>query len=61
MKLVSEGVEIWKIVVHIGFKFYSVASGTFPTASTFELTGGQKQSEALLLPVRVERFVRLLH
>ena len=25
---------------------------------TFELTGGQKLSEAVLLPVRVERFVR---
>jgi hypothetical protein len=31
--LVSD-VEIWKIVAHISFKFYSVAPGTFSTAST---------------------------
>ena len=32
MKLVGE-VGNWKIVAHIAFKFYSVASGTFSTAS----------------------------
>ena len=33
MKLVGE-VGNWKIVAHIAFKFYSVASGTFSTGST---------------------------
>jgi hypothetical protein len=33
VKLVSD-VGIWKIVAHIAFKFYSVASGTFSTPST---------------------------
>jgi hypothetical protein len=27
---------IWKIVAHIAFKFYSVVSGAFPTASTIK-------------------------
>src|SRR5207253_9925736 len=34
VKLVGE-VGNWKIVAHIAFKFYSVASGTFSTGSTF--------------------------
>ena len=33
MKLVGD-VGNWKIVAHIAFKFYSVASGTFSTGST---------------------------
>src|SRR5207253_6279143 len=33
VKLVGE-VGNWKIVAHIAFKFYSVASGTFSTGST---------------------------
>ena len=37
MKLVGD-VGNWKIVAHIAFKFYSVASGTFPTASTFRVS-----------------------
>ena len=37
MTLVSD-VGIWKIVAHIAFKFYSVASGTFSTGSTTKLT-----------------------
>jgi hypothetical protein len=30
---------IWKIVAHIAFKFYSGASETFSTGSTFRLSG----------------------
>jgi hypothetical protein len=33
VKLVGD-VGNWKIVAHIAFKFYSVASGTFSTGST---------------------------
>ena len=40
MKLFSN-VRIWKIIVHIAFKFYSVASETFPTASTRWLMGAR--------------------
>jgi hypothetical protein len=36
--LVSD-VGIWKIVAHISFKLYSVAPGSFSTASTLRLTG----------------------
>ncbi len=36
MKLVGE-VGNWKIVAHIAFKFYSVASETFSTGSTMEV------------------------
>ena len=39
MKLVGE-VGNWKIVAHIAFKFYSVASGTFSTGSTAALSRG---------------------
>ena len=39
MKLVSE-VGNWKIVAHIAFKFYSVASGTFSTGSTPRFSRG---------------------
>ena len=38
MKLVGD-VGNWKIVAHIAFKFYSVASGTFSTGSTFRRSG----------------------
>jgi hypothetical protein len=37
VKLVGE-VGNWKIVAHIAFKFYSVASGTFSTGSTVRLS-----------------------
>ena len=40
MKLVGE-VGNWKIVAHIAFKFYSVASETFPTGSTLRLSGNE--------------------
>jgi hypothetical protein len=38
VKLVGE-VGNWKIVAHIAFKFYSVASGTFSTGSTQSSAG----------------------
>ena len=37
VQLVSD-VGIWKIVAHISFKLYSVAPGSFSTASTEQLT-----------------------
>ena len=37
MELVND-FGIWRIVAHIGFKFYSGAAGTFSTASTPRLT-----------------------
>ena len=37
MKLVGE-VGNWKIVAHIAFKFYSIASKTFSTGSTRRLS-----------------------
>ena len=43
MKLVGD-VGNWKIVAHIAFKFYSVASGTFSTGSTFRSAAGGEQS-----------------
>jgi hypothetical protein len=33
VELVND-IEIWKIVAHIAFKFYSGAPGTFSTAAT---------------------------
>jgi hypothetical protein len=36
--LVSD-VGIWKIVAHIAFKFYSVASETFSAGSTLSVSG----------------------
>ena len=44
MKLVGE-VGNWKIVAHIAFKFYSVASGTFSTGSTPALSGRGEHRE----------------
>ena len=41
MKLVGD-VGNWKIVAHIAFKFYSVASGTFSTGSTFTVSGARR-------------------
>jgi hypothetical protein len=38
VKLVGD-VGNWKIVAHIAFKFYSVASGTFSTGSTCSVSG----------------------
>ena len=38
MKLV-DNIGNWKIIAHIAFKFYSVASGTFSTGSTFSVSG----------------------
>src|SRR5205823_8988676 len=38
VKLVGD-VGNWKIVAHIAFKFYSVASETFSTGSTFAMSG----------------------
>jgi hypothetical protein len=37
VQLVSD-VGIWKIVAHISFKLYSVAPGSFSTASTVRLS-----------------------
>jgi len=46
VKLVGE-VGNWKIVAHIAFKFYSVASGTFSTGSTQSSAGAfSDRSEA---------------
>jgi hypothetical protein len=47
VKLVGE-VGNWKIVAHIAFKFYSVASGTFSTGSTFRLSGRQWSRRSLV-------------
>jgi len=52
VKLVGE-VGNWKIVAHIAFKFYSVASGTFSTGSTTKLRGA-----AALCRVPPEHLVR---
>ena len=47
MKLVGD-VGNWKIVAHIAFKFYSVASETFSTGSTLHSAGAlSDRSEAL--------------
>ncbi|MDP1864306.1 MAG: hypothetical protein Q8K52_10410 [Thiobacillus sp.] len=47
----------WKNPRHFFVSLVGLKRG-FSTASTFELTGVQKQSEAALLQVRVERTVR---
>ena len=58
MKLVGD-VGNWKIVAHIAFKFYSVASGTFSTGSTPQQRCQLHQlfvTTAPLVPIRNESF-----
>ena len=38
-------VGIWKIVAHVALKFAPVASGTFPTASTLDISRRRSRSD----------------
>ena len=56
MKLVGD-VGNWKIVAHIAFKFYSVASETFSTGSTAKAERTRPANEASGSKIRLKREV----